>query len=116
MGVGGSPDLQLSFPRDSRSLGGVEANSSVLSKEVDSALGHSWVTVALMKGCLDWPWHGVLRLNAVGGHFWGSEDMALFPERNISLQAWGCGDVVPVNFQADGEWGGTGLVFCCYSG
>lgn len=79
MGVGGSPDLQPSFPGDLKVLGGEETNSSVLSKEVDSALGHSWVMVALMK---EWPWHGVLRLNGVEAHFWGSEDMGLFPDGN----------------------------------
>lgn len=66
-GAGGSPDLQPSFPGDLKVLGGEEMNSSVLSKEVDSALGHSWVMVALMKGCLEWPWPGVLRLDGGGG-------------------------------------------------
>lgn len=53
VGVGRSPDLQPSFPGDSKVPGGEEANSGVLNKEVDSALEHTWVMVSLMKGCLD---------------------------------------------------------------
>lgn len=81
MGIGGSPDVQLSFPRDSKisGWGEAEANSSVLSKEVDSALGHSWLMMVLMKRCLDWPWHGVLKLNVVGGYFLGVRGHGTFP-------------------------------------